>query len=58
MYITFTEANRGECPTSEEAFIAYLEIKKTEDDNWKFWTSFVMEDNLPSFHKSLFSSTW
>ena len=32
--------------TSEEAFLAYLEIKKTEDDNWKFWTSFEVEDSL------------
>ena len=46
MYITFTEDNRGDCPTSEEALLAYLEIKKTEDDNCKFWTSFIMEDCL------------
>ena len=46
MYITFTEANSGDCPTSEKAFLAYLEKKKTEDDNWKFWTRFVMEDCL------------
>ena len=46
MYITFTETNRGDCLTSEETFLAYLEIKKTEDDNWKFWISFVMEDCL------------
>ena len=32
-YITFTEANNA---TSEEAFLAYLERKETEDDNWNF----------------------
>ena len=46
MYTTFISANREDCMTSEKEFIAFLEKKATEDDNWKFWTSFVLEDCL------------